>query len=213
MTKQIELVYTKEEILNALESNNFYIAQAARQLEIPRSRMYAYVKRYNIVFEPKMGAIPKHKINDDTVNNIYYKMLNRCNNPLASDYKYYGARGIKVFKEWEGSRDKFSEYFMNLPNFGEPGYSIDRIDNDGNYEPGNIKCSTSKEQCNNKRNNRLIDYNNEVLTLMQFYEKYAKDIGVSYEYVLDRFKLGFTPEQVLNLPKNAKRKFYYKTDV
>lgn len=113
MSKEIELLYSREDILKALEDNNFYMSHAARHLEISRSRIYAYIRRYDIVFEPKMGAIPKHKINNDTVNNVYYKMLNRCNNPKAGDYKYYGGRGIKVCKEWEDNSFVYEEDLAN----------------------------------------------------------------------------------------------------
>jgi hypothetical protein len=208
----IDPSYTAEEILNALELNDFYISTTAKYLSIPRTRMYAYIQKYQIGFDHKSGVQAKHKIINDVVNNVYYKMINRCNNPEASDYKYYGARGIKVHKEWAENRDSFSEYVINLPNFGEKGYSIDRIDNNGNYEPGNIKYSTKKEQSNNKRNNRVVTYNGIDMTLSEFCDTYCKVLGMSFNYVRDRLNLGFTLQEVLELPKNKKRKSYFKKE-
>lgn len=88
---------------------------------------------------------------------IYEKwkgMKQRCGNPKNSAYKNYGARGISVCDAWINSFVKFYEHVSKLEHFGEPGYTLDRINNDGNYEPGNIKWSTRKEQNLNQRRNK-----------------------------------------------------------
>ena len=73
-------------------------------------------------------------------------MLDRCRNPKARDFKYYGDRGIKVCERW-------LRYENFLADMGRRplGHSIDRIDNDGNYEPGNVRWATHSEQMKNKR--------------------------------------------------------------
>lgn len=77
-------------------------------------------------------------------------MKNRCynkNNPL---YNRYGGRGIIVCDEWKCDFYAFSEYITNLDNCGEAGMTLDRINNDGNYEPGNVRWATHKQQANNR---------------------------------------------------------------
>lgn len=76
-----------------------------------------------------------------------YAMINRCSNPKANKYKYYGGRGITVCDRWLESFENFLEDMGERP----PGTTIDRIDNDGNYEPSNCCWATPKQQVQNRR--------------------------------------------------------------
>lgn len=78
-------------------------------------------------------------------------MKSRCLNPHATGYENWGGRGIKVYEEWIHSFDKFYDYVSKLPHFGEDGLQLDRINNDGNYEPGNLRWATRSEQALNTR--------------------------------------------------------------
>jgi ribosomal protein S27E len=84
---------------------------------------------------------------------VWKSMLNRCNNKNCESYKWYGGRGITVCDKWNpkkgGSFEKFYQDVGEIPK----KLTLDRIDNDGNYEPNNWKLSTMKEQNRNKRNN------------------------------------------------------------
>ena len=75
-------------------------------------------------------------------------MIKRCENPRDKAYKHYGARGIEVCKEW---RESFEAFLEDVGECPQPGYSLDRINNDGNYEPGNVRWATQSQQVNNSR--------------------------------------------------------------
>lgn len=79
--------------------------------------------------------------------NSWRSMMKRCNNPNDKAYNHYGGRGISVCERWR----KFENFYADMG--GRPdGYSLDRINNNGNYEPSNCQWSTQKEQANNRRN-------------------------------------------------------------
>jgi hypothetical protein len=107
-------------------------------------------------------------------------IIQRCCNPNHKAYDRYGGRGITVCKEWKNSFDSFFSYVGPRPS---PVHSIDRWpDNDGNYEPGNVRWANRSEQNRNKRDNVWIDHKGERRLLIEV----AEEAGIPYYIAMQR---------------------------
>lgn len=80
----------------------------------------------------------------------YYGMIDRCHNPHSAHYSYYGGRGIAVHKDWRG-KNGFARFLAHIGPRPSSKHSVDRIDNNKSYEPGNVRWATPKEQARNRR--------------------------------------------------------------
>ncbi len=121
---------------------------------------------------------------------IWCLMRSRCGDETNEDYPGYGGRGIKVCSEWQGSYERFIADVGKRPR---PGMSINRIDNDGNYEPGNVCWSTQKEQCRNKRSNHMLTHNGETMCL----SAWAERGGIDQRLLWKRIKRGWSLARAL----------------
>jgi hypothetical protein len=121
-------------------------------------------------------------------------MLSRCDLPTTPGYKYYGGRGIKVCDRW-----RRYENFLSDMGARPPDTSLDRIDNDGNYEPSNCRWATRKQQRRNNRANHAITFNGETLTLAEWAEK----AGMPRQRLRTRIvRDGWAIEKAITTPKD-----------
>ena len=131
----------------------------------------------------------KHGHAHTKISNVWVAMNQRCFNSSYKEFHNYGGRGIRVCDEWRDNFQAFYDYVSNLPHFGEKGYSLDRINNDGNYEPGNVRWATAREQCNNKRNSITLTHDGETKT----FAEWAEITGISYSTIYHRVRRGKDP--------------------
>lgn len=133
----------------------------------------------------------KHQKTNHRIYKIYRGMKSRCSCKTDYHYKWYGEKGIKVCDEW--LNDFMSFYNWSMQNGYADDLSIDRINNNGNYEPNNCRWITQQEQCNNTRRNHYITINGETLTITQW----AKKSGVNRKAIERKLKKGITGEKLL----------------
>lgn len=139
----------------------------------------------------------KHGMSGSKSYSSWKCMLARCTNRNVAAYPNYGGRGITVCDEWRNDFQKFFDYVSKLEHFEEEGYSLDRIDNDGNYEPGNVRWASRKEQARNRRDTVFVEYQGEKMTLAEAAER----AGISYDLAWSRYYNGWHGEKPFKLIK------------
>lgn len=126
-----------------------------------------------------MGA-KTHGKSRTSIYDAWKGMRRRCYSENYSHYDRYGNRAdhkVIVCEKWLNSFEAFYDDVSKLPHFGERGYSLDRIDNNGDYEPNNVQWATQKAQMNNMSRNRFITYKGKTQTISQWAEETGIDKG------------------------------------
>ena len=134
----------------------------------------------------------KHGQSGTALYKRWAAMKDRCGNPNNLHYDRYGGRGVRVCERWEDSFEAFCE------DMGEPpsgAHTIERVDNDGDYAPGNCCWATRKVQQNNRHGNIIVTINGQTKTLMQW----CNAVGKNYGTVQGRMKRGWDVEKALSV--------------
>lgn len=121
---------------------------------------------------------------------IWTNMKTRCDNKNASNYKFYGGRGISYSPSW---RD-FSAFLRDMGDCPQ-SMTLDRIDTDGSYSKENCRWASWTEQASNKTNNRMVEILGSTMTMSQAARKYGMSVGTVWQ----RLKYGWTPSQAVGL--------------
>lgn len=153
-----------------------------------------------------------HGLSKHPLFKIWGWMRTRCQNPNATHYKEYGGRGVKVCKEWNEDFKKF--YDWAIENGWEKSLELDKdsIPNKMGikallYSPKYCCFVTKKENCNNRRSNKIISYNGISKTMQQWSEL----LGFNEDVLYNRFKYGWSVEKAITTPVrvNGKNKHLY----
>lgn len=133
----------------------------------------------------------KHGAHGTHLHNVWCAMRRRCRNSNQADYIHYGGRGIRVCKSWEESFEAFRQWALS--NGYSQDMTIDRINVNGDYSPENCRWISSKEQAQNRRNNRMITFRGETHTI----SVWAEIRNIPYSTLYMRFRNGWSPEKAL----------------
>lgn len=137
---------------------------------------------------------------------VWNAMKQRCNNPKNARWEHYGKRGIRVCEDWKSSFNLFREWA--LANGYKEGLTLDRINNDGNYEPANCRWTTYKEQNNNCSRNVYYEYAGEKHTPIEWAEIYGLNIKSIYQR-MERYNISFM-EALFSVGEKRERLITYK---
>lgn len=141
----------------------------------------------------RIKKITTHGLSSSPHYGRWKNMMSRCYDEKCTAYRNYGARGIKVYEGWHD----VAKYIADLPAGHFKGAEIDRIDNDGDYCPGNIKWSTPSQNADNRRSGKMLTHAGKT----QSQRRWAQELGLTDQIIHDRIDgLGWTVERALTTP-------------
>lgn len=141
-----------------------------------------------------------HNMKGTRLYRIWSGMKDRCLNPKSKYWSKYGERGIGICKDWR----KFENFYeWAIKNGYKEDLTIDRINNDGDYEPSNCRWATYKEQENNRSNNRILEYKNQSHTISEW----SEIVGIKQRIISQRLIHGWTVERALTQKPRRRNKY------
>lgn len=138
----------------------------------------------------------KHGMCHTKIYYVWKEMLQRCNNQNNLSFINYGDRGIEVCDKWKNNDGFINFYNWAMNNGYRDGLEIDRINNDGNYNPDNCRWASRFIQANNKRNNIVIKYKGNKMTVSEW----SRVLGIDEKKIRQRIrKLGWSGEKAISI--------------
>lgn len=125
---------------------------------------------------------------------VWKKLLRRCYEQNDKSYHNYGGRGIAVCDQW---RNSFESFINDMGTRPSKNHSIDRIDNDGNYEPNNCRWATPKQQSRNRRVNIMLTCHGKTMCISDW----SREVGITIGAIKWRLKQGWSIERALTEPR------------
>lgn len=137
-----------------------------------------------------------HRKTGSPEHRTWKSMIGRCCNPKNPKYPDYGGRGIRVCDCWRESFQAFFDDMGRRPS----GHTLDRIDNDGNYEPSNCRWAVLAEQANNKRTNHFLEYDGKRMSIADW----SRHVGIPKAVINDRInRYKWSVEKSLTTPSRG----------
>jgi hypothetical protein len=123
---------------------------------------------------------------------IWLNIRDRCNNPRNKRYRHYGGKGVQVCARWD-------DFTLFIADMGPrpPHTSVDRVNNDGNYEPSNCRWATALEQAQHTSRSRLLTAAGRTMIMSDW----ARELGINPAVIVGRLQRGWTEENACTLPR------------
>lgn len=176
------------------------ICDCGREMIVDQPRLLGTEKIVESCGCVRIEGRRKHRMRGTPEYQAWSDIKRRCCNKDHEAYPRYGGRGITMFPQWVSD---FSAFFAHVGPRPSREHSLDRIDNNGNYEPGNVRWATKTTQNRNKRTNRLLTYQGKTQTVAEW----AEEIGISRASLKNRLHLGWSAERALSEPIGKPSRF------
>jgi len=124
---------------------------------------------------------------------VHNSMKLRCKDENHVSFKNYGGRGIKICLRWLKS---FNNFYQDMGKTYRFGYCLDRINNNGDYDPGNCRWVSRQENARNKSNTRTLTYKGQTKALFDW----ADELGISKSAISNRYKDGWSTKRIIETP-------------
>lgn len=197
MAVEVEIgsVYGAWKVLEKLDYKQKYkCICTACGVTIQNIRVYDLIKGKSLMCK-SCSLSDEGKVDKPPEYHSWVAMIQRCHNPNCKDYKHYGERGIEVCELWRDSFEAFYMYIGPRPNEGD---TLERIDVNGNYEPGNVKWLSREEQTRNQRSNVKLTVGDRTLTVAEWARE--EDCPVSQFTIYKRLDRGWDVEKAIFTP-------------
>lgn len=148
-------------------------------------------KKGEHVREGRLKARGGKPFHNKHIVSLRQNIITRCYRKYSKSYKDYGGRGIKMCDEWLNDYESFETWCIK--NGWRNDLEIDRIDNNGDYSPGNCRFVSKRDNCNNRRSSRMISAFGETMSMANIARKY----GVNYSRLQTLLKKGICPEAAI----------------
>lgn len=135
---------------------------------------------------------------DTKEHRAWVSMKQRCLNPKDFAYHNYGGRGICIHHDWINS---FSSFLSHIGLAPTPEHSLDRIDSNGNYEPGNVRWATRHQQCRNRRTNVILTHDGRSMTM----QDWSNETGIAPQTMRVRLDRGWSHSECVTIPPRQGR--------
>ena len=147
----------------------------------------------------KPKKFERHGLRGSVEYSLWAALIQRCTNRHQKSYRRYGGRGIGICKEW---RHSFTAFLACVGKRPSPKHQLERKNNEGDYEPGNVVWALPKANSRNRRDNHLLTHDGKTLTVAEW----AEITGFSYDVIIQRIYLGWTPSRALTQPPRKLKK-------
>jgi hypothetical protein len=182
-----------------LDGENLTLAEWAERKGVRLTQLEQRVRKYGWSLAEALETSVARTVTTRDLRQRWYQIVSRCTDPEHERFADYGGRGIAVCVRWRGSFEAFAED-VGLPSTPEE-YSLDRIDNERGYEPGNIRWTTPLAQNRNRRSTQLFEIDGQKRLMIDWCRLARMDYGT----VKRRMHVGWSIEEALGTPRDAGR--------